>query len=62
MVRVADSRVEQLVARRAHNPEVGGSSPSPVMFFIFWIWFLTFYIGFDVSSILILFIHESLSF
>ena len=21
--------VEQLVARRAHNPEVGGSSPSP---------------------------------
>ncbi len=22
-------RVEQLVARRAHNPEVGGSSPPP---------------------------------
>ncbi len=21
--------IEQLVARRAHNPEVGGSSPSP---------------------------------
>ena len=28
------SRVEQLVARRAHNPEVGGPSPPPVILIV----------------------------
>ena len=28
---VQNRGVEQLVARRAHNPEAGGSSPSPAL-------------------------------
>ncbi len=29
VILVSDRGVEQLVARRAHNPKVGGSNPSP---------------------------------
>ncbi len=35
--------VEQLVARRAHNPEVGGSSPSPATKTEGWIFSSLFY-------------------
>jgi hypothetical protein len=52
MLRFGRRGVEQLVARRAHNPKVVGSSPSPATkyyveasvyqrFFIFWLLTLT---------------------